>query len=182
MTAGLIVFFRDTRQGHNSIKIAGMEFSLSAPSLVIFVVGALLLVFPFTSFRRHDPPSTEESAPVSPASFKFPSLTGTGWNIRVHYCGVPPSHIFALKEAFQKTPGVEQVSLFRKDWQPYPKSDIMFFSPPNEAAALEIAGVIEEGLHIKLDDVLARSEDPNLDGRLFELHLYGKACPSSPSY
>jgi hypothetical protein len=40
MLLGIVLFTRDGRKGANTIKFLGAEVSLSAPSLVIFIIGA----------------------------------------------------------------------------------------------------------------------------------------------
>ena len=41
------VWFRKTILGHSSIKLFGVEISLSHPSLFIFAVGCILITIPF---------------------------------------------------------------------------------------------------------------------------------------
>jgi hypothetical protein len=50
MLVGIALFIKDRREGTNTLRVAGAEVSLSTPSLVVFVCGAILFVFPFTSF------------------------------------------------------------------------------------------------------------------------------------
>ena len=70
---GIILFLRKKDQsGVNQIKLLGIEANLSAPSLVIFIVGVVLIVSPFiiptsqapisTSDRTY-PPQNEPSEP-----------------------------------------------------------------------------------------------------------------------
>jgi len=70
--AGIVLFtyfrVKGTRGAINKIKIFGVEFQVSAPSLVIFVIGTALIVFPF--FVGEAPPSfsfTEELRDIVPA-------------------------------------------------------------------------------------------------------------------
>lgn len=67
----LFAYFRakGTRGATNKIKIFGAEFEVSAPSLVIFIIGTALIVFPF--FVGEEPPSfsfTEELRDIIPVT------------------------------------------------------------------------------------------------------------------
>lgn len=44
---GVLLFSRRTGAESNKLKFMGMEFELSAPSLVIFILGCGLIIFPF---------------------------------------------------------------------------------------------------------------------------------------
>lgn len=73
---GIYMFFRKTAEGTNKIKLLKLEIELSAPSLVIFVIGALLVVFPFfinTDIQQanadvSDPEQKQQPSDKPPAS------------------------------------------------------------------------------------------------------------------
>jgi hypothetical protein len=65
--AGIILFAKKNDQNKNTIKALGFEFSLSGSSLVIFVIGVALIVFPFTGLVH------EENANIKPADTTSPS-------------------------------------------------------------------------------------------------------------
>lgn len=64
MICGITLFLVDKREGGNAVKVLGAEVQLSTPSLLVFIVGAALFIFPFTAaFRRQDlQPSPTENA------------------------------------------------------------------------------------------------------------------------
>jgi hypothetical protein len=56
---GLILFTRSREQGQNRIRLLGFEAELSAPSLVIFVLGVFLTVFPWIDRAEEQPEQIE---------------------------------------------------------------------------------------------------------------------------
>ncbi|MDH5729977.1 MAG: hemopexin repeat-containing protein [Gammaproteobacteria bacterium] len=74
---GIILFSKKSGKGQNKIKIMNIEIELSAPSLVVFVIGALMIIFPFfitskvtlqPDFSAHAAtiPSTTSTSNVNP--------------------------------------------------------------------------------------------------------------------
>jgi len=54
--AGIILFAKKDDKNRNTIKALGFEFSISGSSLVIFILGFALIVFPFTDLVKSTPP------------------------------------------------------------------------------------------------------------------------------
>lgn len=47
MAVGILIFIKKGAEGHNVLKMIGFEFQLSGSALVIFVIGAVILLIPF---------------------------------------------------------------------------------------------------------------------------------------
>jgi len=65
MAVGVALFIYDKREGSNALKAAGVEVSLSTPSLIIFVIGAGLFCFPFTAAFRDRSKEMGRETPVN---------------------------------------------------------------------------------------------------------------------
>ncbi len=63
--AGIVIFVKKLgNEGTNKIKLAGVEFELSAPSLVIFVVGVALTISPYLLAPLYISPPEQDKEPV----------------------------------------------------------------------------------------------------------------------
>jgi hypothetical protein len=90
MAVGVIVFLLHKGGGGNSLKVLGVEASFSAPSLMIFLIGAGLFAFPFTSgFHPREKAATP--APVEATTDVGlpdpPEAALTGYHIQLVFCG-----------------------------------------------------------------------------------------------
>ncbi len=71
---GIFLFARKIGSGQNKIKFLGAEFELSAPSLVIFVLGCLLIVFPYMLAQKDGNGDKVNKGEVSISSSEEPLL------------------------------------------------------------------------------------------------------------
>lgn len=101
---GILIFVTKKRSGRNVIKMFGAKFELSTPSLVIFVVGVMLMVFPFLGITPSNGPgpsantsdtgdnqvsitlSDEPSFKDKPYSYWITMLEDNWWEKRLEAC------------------------------------------------------------------------------------------------
>ena len=69
---GIVLFARKSGSGQNKLKFFGAEFELSAPSLVIFVLGCGLVVFPFIQGVKQ----SQATTPPQPKPSEIPVASG----------------------------------------------------------------------------------------------------------
>jgi len=69
--AGIILFAKKDDHSTSTIKVSGFEFSTSGSSLVIFVLGVALIVFPFTDLV-HKEKTITQSTPFNPSILPQP--------------------------------------------------------------------------------------------------------------
>jgi hypothetical protein len=72
---GIILFAKKDDKSRNTIKALRFEFSISGSSLVIFIFGFVLIIFPFTDWVHEDTPRTQ---PNTASSFAGPNLEPWG--------------------------------------------------------------------------------------------------------
>lgn len=67
VVASLVIYIRLRDTGHGSLEFAGLKLSVSAPSILMAIVGVLTMVFPTTRYYRSLPPLSF-SMPLSDGS------------------------------------------------------------------------------------------------------------------
>ena len=147
MNTGIYLFIRHRGEGSNSIKILGVEVSLSAPSLVVFMSGAMLLAFPYTSWFREAPSpllSRQQINELKRLNAETPKNTRVVTIIHMGRDGLAQNMSRALSPYFEQV-SIRQPDMIitESDTEDDIRHHVSYYLPSDRNTATEIANLLQ---------------------------------------
>lgn len=187
MLIGIMLFRKDKRNGANVIKIAGMEFSLSTPSLVIVLIGALLCIFPNTAMFRERPQEANTTLPVAPPTaapttsdgkpYNVPALAYGIWRVRLEHCDFPVKAIENIKKDLAHDIGANRIQDVNFVTGQFGETLITYDADDQKEGAEGIARIISRNIDNTVQVEKSQYHDPDANNsRLILVTLIGPHC------